>query len=164
MDEDDFLVLPSFEDIDDALQLYRIGKYLAVVQSDVCDILLDVAALHLESALGLPVLPKFNVMLLRNLSCDIIPHLELKLLTDCHNLLLISFELLYIDHQTAVFIHVFDALVILEVPDFDVAFAQSDQDVSPWHGINGCDFVPMAFVDDAELSLGNIDEVDVHVF
>ena len=103
-------------------------------------------------------------MLLRDLSSDVIPHFELKLLTDSHHLLLIGFELLNVDHQAAMLIHVFDALVIFEVPNLDVALAESNQYISPGYSVDRRDLVPVALVDYAELAFGNIDEIHVHVF
>jgi hypothetical protein len=52
---------------------------------------------------------------------DVVPHFELELIADRHYLLLIVVELLDVDNDAAVLVHVLDALVILKVPHLDVA-------------------------------------------
>ena len=136
LNENHLFILPSFEYGDHTLRLDRVNEYLTIIQSDVGDVLLDIAALDLQGTLCLPVFTELNVVLLRDLTSHIIPDFELKLLADSHHLLLVSFQLLYIHDQTAMLIHVFDALVVLEVPDLYVALAQRHQDVGSGNSVD----------------------------
>ena len=96
LDENHLFILPSFENRDHAHGLDGINKYLAIIQSYVGDVLLDIAALDLQGPLRLPVFAELNIMLLRDLTSHIIPDFELKLLAYGHHPLLVSSQLLNI--------------------------------------------------------------------
>lgn len=61
-------------------------------------------------------------------------------------------------------VHVLDALIVLKVPDFDVALTDCYKDVFLWNGVDGGNTRPMAFVYHAQLTFKNVNQVNIHVF
>lgn len=153
LQEDHFLTLPSVEAQNLLIVKYLMYRYFAIVQSNESQLAHNVAAENLQISQGLAILANVNLFLHGNAASRIVPNLELELLADGHDLLLVVLVLLDVHDHTAVFVHVFDAFVIFQIPDFHIALGHRDEDVRFRHRVYLCHLVPVALIDHAELAL-----------
>lgn len=123
-----------------------------------------VGALEGFFLVDLPETTKINKELFNDNASDIIPLFVFKVLADSYYQLVVLVGESAVDNQTAVIIHIFYTLVVLQVPYFDVAFRQRHKNIFAWQSIYRGNSTPMAFVNDAQLASGHVDEVNIHVF
>ena len=106
---------------------------LTIVQSNESQLTHNIAAEDLQISQSLAIFSNVNLFLHGNATSCIVPHLELKLLADGHDLLLVVLVLLDVHDHTAVLVHIFDAFVVFQIPYFHIALGHGDEDVSFWH-------------------------------
>ena len=135
LDEDGFFTLPGAERAD-SLTFEGLDYDLAVVEREGQFLVLHIAAKDLQSSQLLLALVDVDCYLGGDGAGDVVPDLELELLSDGHHLLLVVTKLLDEHDLTAVLVHILDALVVLEVPDLDVALGDRHQDVRAWDSVD----------------------------
>ena len=89
------------------------------VEADEGEVVEDVTANNVEIFLGVFVFD-FNVKLLVDLPCRVVPSLELEILPDCQYFAFVSWSLACMYDWTIMIIHILYALVILQVPYLDI--------------------------------------------